>query len=291
MAHLKRGALCRRTGGVGSSAQVSSKRIQALLMATALAIGVVLVTGADARRPPPPPRQRVWKPGVSAAVKFALQRRGTIAFAIRTRTRIWGWHRTLGFPSASVVKAMLLVAYLNESSVRGRRLSAYERELLSSMIRWSDNDAATSVLALVGSRGLHLVAYRSNMRFFTPVEGIWGTSTITAADQVRFLFRIDRLIPRRHRGYAMQLLASIVPWQRWGVAQVRPKGWKLYFKGGWQPGTTWVNHQVALLKRGPRRVSIAILTEYNESHEYGTETLRGIAARLLRGLSKAESVP
>jgi hypothetical protein len=45
-----------------------------------------------------------------------------------------------------------------------------------------------------------------------------------------------------------------------------------------------VTHQVALLKRGDRRVSLAILTTGNPSHPYGTETIRGIAKRLLRGL-------
>src|SRR3954453_5815371 len=92
-------------------------------------------------------------------------------------------------------------------------------------------------------------------------------------------------MPPRHRTYGMRLLARIVPRQRWGIARVRPPGWRLYFKGGWGSGTGWVAPQVPLLTRGGERVSIAILTQFNGSHAYGKETLRGIAKRLLRGLA------
>ena len=48
--------------------------------------------------------------------------------------------------------------------------------------------------------------------------------------------------------------------------------------------TGWADHQVALLRRGERRLAVAILITSSPSHEYGKETLRGIAARLLRRL-------
>ena len=118
----------------------------------------------------------------------------------------------------------------------------------------------------------------------------WGLSTIDVADQTRFLLHIDRRIPRRHRRYAMRLLGSIVPSQRWGIARARPRGWALYFKGGWGSGTGWADHQVALLRRGSRRLSVAILITSSPSHAYGNETLRGISKRLLRGL-RPRSVP
>ena len=47
---------------------------------------------------------------MSAAVSYASHRHGVIAFAVRTPTRSWGWHATRVFHSASVLKAMLLVA-------------------------------------------------------------------------------------------------------------------------------------------------------------------------------------
>ena len=83
----------------------------------------------------------------------------------------------------------------------------------------------------------------------------------------------------------MGLLETIVPSQRWGIAEVAPRGWRLFFKGGWGTGTGLVDHQVALLTAGRQRVSVAILTAANGSHAYGKRTLRGIAKRLLRGLA------
>ena len=84
-------------------------------------------------------------------MSYASQRHGMIAFAVRTPTRYWGWHATRVFPSASVLKAMLLVAYLDLPSVRARSLGPQDRALLAPMIRRSDNAAAGRVLGIVGA--------------------------------------------------------------------------------------------------------------------------------------------
>jgi hypothetical protein len=122
------------------------------------------------------------------------------------------------------------------------------------------------------------------MRAFVPAA-IWGLSRIDAADQTLFFLHIERFVPRRHRATALRLLSSIVPSQRWGIARVRPAGWALYFKGGWGSGSGAVDHQVALLRRGKRRLSVAILTTSSPSHAYGKQSLRGVAARLVSGLA------
>jgi len=246
-------------------------------VAAALAAGVVLAAPAAAQAP-------AWQPDVAAAIAYASHRHGTIAFAVRTESGAWGWHASRIFPSASVLKAMLLVAYLDLASVRARGLEPRDRALLAPMIQRSDNAAAGRILGIVGPGRLRVLAHRAGMRRFTPVTGIWGLSQIDAADQARYFLHIDSLVAPRHRAYAMRLLNAITPAQRWGIARVRPPGWRLYFKGGWGSGTGWVDHQVALLTRGDERVSVAILTHLDGSHPYGKETLRGIAQRLLRGL-------
>ena len=220
----------------------------------------------------------------AAVVLAASHRHGTIAFAVRTESGTWGWHASRTFPSASVLKAMLIVAYLGLPSVRERPLGPRDRTLLAPMIRRSDNAAAGRVLGLVGPDRLRALAHLAGMRRFTPVTGIWGLSRIDAADQARYLLHIDALVAPRHRPYAMHPLNTITPPQRWGIARVRPPGRRLYFKGGRGSGTGWVDHQVALLTRGDERVSVAILTYLDGSHPYGKETLRGIAQRLLQGL-------
>jgi beta-lactamase class A len=225
-----------------------------------------------------------WAPDVRSAADYAKGRRGSISFAVRTQRRLYPWRASSGAPSASVVKAMLLVAYLRRPSVRGRPLRDGDRRLLAPMIRWSSNSAANRVIGLVGTDALVRLARHTGMRRFRPSLPIWGRSRIDAADQSRFFLHLERRVPRRHRRAALRLLGSIVRSQRWGIARVRPPGWALYFKGGWGSGTGGVDHQVALLRRGSRRLSLAILTTGSPSHAYGKRTLRGVAARLLRGL-------
>ncbi|HTZ86399.1 MAG TPA: hypothetical protein VMB05_07010, partial [Solirubrobacteraceae bacterium] len=53
-----------------------------------------------------------WQPGVHAAIAYAHTRAGTVSFEVRTEHGSWGWRATRTVPSASVLKAMLLVAYL-----------------------------------------------------------------------------------------------------------------------------------------------------------------------------------
>jgi beta-lactamase family protein len=226
-----------------------------------------------------------WTSRVDAARAYAEQRSGVVAFAVvDQRGRLHGYHRAATAPSASVLKAMLLVAYLRKQSVRHRALADSERGLLGPMIRRSDNAAASTVLGLVGRSGLTRLAAVTGMRRFRVVLPHWGISTITPRDQACFFYRIDSYVPARHRRYAMSLLAGIVPWQRWGVARVAPAGWELYFKGGWSTGTGLVDHQVALLTLGKTRISVAITTRFNPDHAYGKQTLRGVAARLFAGL-------
>jgi hypothetical protein len=226
-----------------------------------------------------------WSSRVASARAYAERRSGVIAFAVvDQRGRVHGYHRAATAPSASVLKAMLLVAYLRKQSVRHRALTDYERGLLGPMIRRSDNVAASTVLGLVGNAGVIRLAEKAGMENFRLVTPIWGLSQITPRDQAYYFHRIDSYVPVLHRRYAMHLLATIVPSQRWGVAEVAPAGWNLYFKGGWGSGTGLVDHQAALITLGEKRISLCITTRFNPDHAYGKRTLRGVAARLFFGL-------
>jgi len=229
---------------------------------------------------------RGWRDGVAAARSYADGRAGSLAFAVRTKRGLAGEAPGRAFDSASVTKAMLLAAYLRRPDVRGRALRPADRNLLTPMIRWSSNRDASRVNHLLGPGALDRLARRAGMTAFTTLPECWSCSRITAADQTRLFLAIDRLLPPRHRAYGMGLLARVVPRQRWGVALAAPAGWQLYFKGGW---TRALDHQVALLVRGRRRIAVAVLTSGSPSHAYATETLRGVFSRLLRPLSPRRS--
>jgi len=256
-----------------------------VLWLASLAVAAVLVGGIPA---PAAPRcaalPAAWKPHVNEARHWAQSRRGTLSFAVRAEGRLYGWRTRRTVPTASVLKAMLLATYLDRPSVRSRRLHRGDLRLLDPMVRRSDNDAATRVLAIVGGAGVYRLAHRVGMHHFH-LAPIWGLSTTDAADQTRFFLHYERFVPPRHRATAFRLLRTIVPAQRWGVGRVRLPGWTVHFKGGWGSGTGRVDHQVALLTGcGSSRVAVAVMTTANGTHLYGQRTLEGVFRRLLRGL-------
>lgn len=227
----------------------------------------------------------LWRPDMAAARRYVRGRVGDIAFGVRTAGRFYGYRPDHQEWSASVVKAMLLVAYLDRASVRRRALTPKERAVLGPMIRVSDNDDAQQIFDIVGQSGLLALARRVGMTHFA-TSPIWGETHITVRDQTRFFLHIDTFVARRHRSYAMRLLRSVTPSQRWGIGELAPAGWRLYFKGGWGYGTGLEDNQVAVLIRGCARVSLAVLTMDDGSHAYGKATLKGVFARLLRGFPR-----
>ncbi len=234
-------------------------------------------------------RDYPWDRRVKAARRYARGRSGAVSFAIvDQRGRIHGFRRGTRYSSASLVKAMLLVAYLRQRSVRRRRLHGSDKALLGPMIRVSDNGAANAVSARVGTSGLNRLAKRAGMRRFIP-DPVWGGSQVTARDQARFFFRIRSLIPARHRDYALGLLRRIVPGQRWGIPQGVPRGFVVHFKGGWYPGGGgWRVNQAALLRKGRGHLGLAVLTEGGAGFAYGQRTISGVTARLLKGYPSAK---
>jgi len=223
-----------------------------------------------------------WHPDIAAARRYAQHRAGDVAFAtIDQRGRFRGYRVRSTAPMASTFKVMLLASLLRK---RGdHSLSRRDRRLLAPMIRRSDNVAATLVRDMVGPRRIRRLARVAGMRDFQ-YNPIWGLSRSSPRDQVRFMYHLQRYIPKRHRAFARYLLSHVIRSQRWGIGRVVPPEWKLFLKGGWGSGTGLVDHQVALLKRGRQRIALAIFTQFNPDHAYGKQTLRGVASRLLAGL-------
>ena len=224
-----------------------------------------------------PPRARL------RAVRVWLRTRaGSSSWAlIDSRGHLHGFRSRRRYLSASLVKAMLLVAYLRR--IGNRMPSPAERGALGPMIRYSDNDRATAVYSRVGDAALYRLARRTRMHRFS-VAGYWSSARFSAIDQARFFRVFDRLVPPRSRAYARRLLSSIVRYQRWGFSRYSlARGFRTFFKGGWRVTRRGsLVHEAALFERGPIRISMAVLTDRNPSHRYGTATLRGVAARIFR---------
>jgi hypothetical protein len=227
---------------------------------------------------------------IAAAASYLGDRGGYTSFAVvDSEGRMHGRHLHRIFDSASVVKAMLLVAYLRKLAAGHRVLDETSRSLLEPMIHLSDNDAATAIWERDGDRRLRALARRAGMTDFS-IEGMWGNAQITAADQARFFFELERLVPLRFRRFANHLLSHIAGYESWGIPAVaRPRGWTAFFKGGWR-GTQrgQLVHQIARLRRPHERVAIAVMTDGDPSMAYGIDTIQGVARRLLRGSSRSQ---
>lgn len=224
----------------------------------------------------------VGEAAVKRARQYARSRPGRVSFAVYERGKLQSSQGGVPFRSASLVKAMLLVADLRRHDRLHASLTTSAKSRLGAMIRVSDNGQASATFDLVGSGGLKSVARLAGMRRYT-VAGYWGTSQLTASDQARFFGRLDALIPRKYRAYGRGLLRTIVPYQTWGGAPVaRRHGYRTLFKSGWlpQPGG-WVVHQGMRIERGRCTLGVAVLTGSQPSMQAGVESIRGVVARLL----------
>ena len=136
---------------------------------------------------------------------------------------------------------------------------------------------------MLGPKRMYRLARDAHMRRFYYTRP-WGSSLITASDQARFFFRLERYIPRRHERYARYLLSHVTPSQRWGIGEVHKPNWRFFFKGGWGSGSGSVCHQAAFIERGNKRIAAAVMITSSPSHDYATNTLRGVFKRLLKDL-------
>jgi hypothetical protein len=221
---------------------------------------------------------------VNAAASYLAGRAGRTAFAVvDSQGRLSGVHVHWTFVTASVVKAMLLVAYLRQLDAQGQHyVDGYSDSILYPMINVSDNSAASAVYGHVGDGGLYALAGRAGMTDFN-VYGSWGNAQLSAADQARYFFEMDSLIPREFVGYARRLLSTIVGYESWGVPAVaRPHRYAVFFKGGWR-GTALgqLVHQVARLERPDHSFAMAVMTDGDPSMGYGIDTIQGLTNVLI----------
>jgi hypothetical protein len=235
---------------------------------------------ATARGQVPAPSADRWARPLASAAAFVDRRRARVAFAVVDQAGVVrGVRLQTRFVSASLVKAMLLVAYLNRADVIARPLAEPERQLLASMIQRSDNDAATPVRDLVATTG------------FARWLGVPGCCTSHPRHRGAAAGSRPPIKPASSSSSTRSSPSFTVPSpgscsrpsssQRWGIPAAMPPRWTVCFKGGWRPANGWVVNQAAFLEGPPGRIAIAILSDHNPSFAYGTRTLRGVAARLL----------
>ncbi len=224
-------------------------------------------------------------PAIARAERYLNSRGGHTALAVvDSEGRLSGIRMHDTFITASVVKAMLLVAYLRRLDARGQHnVDSFSNSFLYPMIHFSDNNAATQCWSIVGNGGLYALAQAAGMTEFS-VTSDWGSAMLSAADQAKFFFEMDNLIPHEFVGYARFLLSTIAGYESWGIPAIaRPLGYMVFFKGGWRPSPDiYLVHQIARLEGHHRTFSLAVMTDGDPDMGYGIDTIQGVTAALLQ---------
>ncbi len=191
---------------------------------------------------------------------------------------------TMQVPGASITKAMLLVAYLDQLG-RAPVPSAAAAHL-QAMIEDSSNPDGSWVFAQVGAAAVERVAAAAGMTGFAldtsdPLYTL-GQSLITALDFARLFSRIDQLMPAKNRGYGMGLLENISVGDHWGILDAgigvtaSKAGWKT------EPDGHVVNQAGQLQLQG-QAAGIAIVSEGESSQGAGETIMQTVASDLLAG--------
>lgn len=227
---------------------------------------------------------------IARAEHYLAQRTGINSFAVMdSEGRLSGVNLNQQHITGSLVKAMLLVAYLRRLGREGKKtVDSYSNSFLQPMIEVSDNNSATQCWNIVGNAGLYELAHAAGMTHFSVDTSAswgseWGAALLTARDQAKFFFEMDSLIPHQFVGYANYLLSHISSYETWGIpTAARPLGYQVWFKAGWRPSPhTFLVNQAARLEKGHQKFAIAVMTDGDPDMGYGISSIQGTTAALL----------
>jgi hypothetical protein len=200
---------------------------------------------------------------------------------------------TAQFYSASVVKATILGALLRKAQEQRRFLTSSENSLAWAMITRSDNNAASALWADDGRFWLqHFLNLAGMTHTVLGPGGVWGLTLITASDEtllLRLLLRQNSVLDTASRNYELNLMAHVIPSQRWGVPAGAPASLTVHVKNGWLPLAThgWHVHSIGAFTGRGGGYSIVVLTIDNPTMAYGIDTIEAIARAINRDLNPA----
>ena len=197
------------------------------------------------------------------------------------------WH----MDSASVVKVTILSALLRKVQEQHRTLTAQEQRLATAMITMSDNNAASALWAETGPSSLqHFLDLAGMRETQLGPDGFWGLTQITAHDEMtllRLLTSRNTVLSTASRTYVLNLMARVIPSQRWGVPAGAPTNVTVHVKNGWLPQPThgWRIHSIGSFSGHGRDYMIVVLTWNNPTMTYGVNTVQAVAEVINRALN------
>jgi hypothetical protein len=118
---------------------------------------------------------------------------------------------------------------------------------------------------------------------------------VNAHDELRLLQLLithNGVLHAASRRYALDLMADVVPEQRWGVLAGAPPDVTDHLKNGWLPDPDlWDVNSIGDFTRDDLDYSIAILTSNNPDMAYGVAVVETVARLINRALAKVDAGP
>ncbi|WP_021594196.1 serine hydrolase [Actinomadura welshii] len=281
------------------------------LAAVALAATGILAAGSQAiaYRPAPVPLPTVMtmtptpKPTTPTFQRDALTRAldaylddrpGRLAVSARDLTTglSYTYGGSLRTATASIVKVDIVIALLLKAQREKRTLTPIEKALAERAITVSDNAAATALWqAIGGADGLASANRKLGLRDTEPGPGTsWGSTTTSAADQVRLLTALtsdESPLHTANRRYVRRLMGDVAPEQAWGVSVA---GSDAELKNGWLPrdrhGGRWTVNSIGIVRDGDRTLLLAIISERGTTMRDGIETVEHVCETVAESIAR-----
>ncbi len=233
----------------------------------------------------------------AGVARYLASRDGLITAAVfDSRTgRTWVYHPGVSEHTASIVKVQIMGTAMRQAETRGTPLPQDQAALLTPMIEYSDNAAATELLHDVGGAsavrqfdrlaGLYHT-YPSSVVTIpgTPWPG-WGLTTTTASDQVTLVGRFaypNSVLSAADRRLGLELMKHVEAGPTWGVSGGVPSGTTVALKNGWieLPNSGWQINSIGWISGHGRDYVLAVLTAHDPSEQYGIDTIEAVARHM-----------
>lgn len=222
-------------------------------------------------------------------------RTGSLSLSVRDLSTgiSYTYGKGLRTATASIVKVDIVMALLLNAQRRKRPLTSTEKDLAERAIKVSDNAAATALWHAIGSSaGLASANRRLGLRDTEPgAGGAWGSTTTTAADQIRLLTALtspESPLDADARRYVRALMRDVAPEQAWGVSAA---GAEAEVKNGWLPrdvhGGRWTINSIGIVRDTGHRYLVAALSERNATMHDGIKAIEHTTETVTAALAEA----
>ncbi|WP_326600008.1 serine hydrolase [Streptomyces sp. NBC_01803] len=195
------------------------------------------------------------------------------------------------YDTASIAKVDILAVLLLQAQDEGRQLTQAERQSAEVMIQRSDNAAADELWRSIGGApGLDAANERLGLTETTGgPDGHWGLTQTTSADQIallRVVYGDDSPLDAASRSYIRELMAGVVPGQRWGISAAADEAFEL--KNGWLPRTRtglWDVNSIGRVTSGGEEYLVAVVSDGHLTHADGIAVVETAAVAAVDALS------